>query len=156
MSPGGVDFLCKNIHFEFKYFNFSPLAGFLFLYVGVIGVDIMLKNSRPLLGVSIFLRYRQARTRLFREMVFVPFSGFLFFYRTSIKIRAISKQSSSPSRGFYFSTEHETLERTILISLRPLLGVSIFLPDSIKRLNLRHKDLRPLLGVSIFLLYSTC
>ena len=92
------------------------------------------------------------------------------------------KMSSSPSRGFYFSTNLLTSPILLAFRLRPLLGVSIFLPVKkeieeevnavssspsrgfyFSTINLfiqcdaRAGGLRPLLGVSIFLpfpLYS--
>ena len=145
--------LCTNERIELKRkLSSSPSRGFYFstkflrLYLffvkslrPLLGVSIFLhcaysfvtnveKCLRPLLGVSIFLQIRIKRNHE-KSMVFVPFSGFLFFYRPTMKwlMKQLEKvfvpfsgflffyidthfdtielfMSSSPSRGFYFST----------------------------------------------------
>ena len=109
---------------------FVPFSGFIFFYNLVDWTkEVLFDGLRPLLGVSIFLqialkwyceifsessspsrgfyfstsKYESMKVDELR--VFVPFSGFLFFYKKYSNLKnTVYIVSSSPSRGFYFST----------------------------------------------------
>ena len=110
------------------------------------------QNSNVFVPFSGFLFFYFTKIMAFKciSQVFVPFSGFLFFYLIAILVGGAWDESSSPSRGFYFSTHHGSRRSLPSTCLRPLLGVSIFL-----QMKYTGKQplfgLRPLLGVSIFL-----
>ena len=64
------------------------------------------------------------------EIVFVPSSGYLYFYyRRSVK-RVVGRTFSSPLRGTSISTYYVKFKRILHTCFRPLYGVSLFLLKS--------------------------
>ena len=106
----------------------SPSRGFYFSTANQqLTRDITFNGLRPLLGVSIFLHsiYFIYLKSLFESSS--PSRGFYFSTRINETRTVDTHLSSSPSRGFYFSTATRINETKVVDSLRPLLGVSIFL-----------------------------
>ena len=125
----------------------SPFRGF---YLSTLSLAVRLRrsSSRPLFGVSIFLR-GISDCYVWRIGVLVPFSGFLSFYCYSCWKQG-SLSFSSPFRGFYLSTsciERTEQEGRVLVPFSGFLSFYRHCKWSVQRLSRS----RPLFGVSIFL-----
>lgn len=63
-----------------------------------------------------------------RLLIFVPFTGFLYFCEVTFAPRGILEIFSSPLRGFSISTLLNSVTVLNCTRFRPLYGVSLFLP----------------------------
>ena len=88
-------------------------------------------------------------TEIIRK-VFVPSTGYLYFYLAEKKFKQKGIAFSSPLRGIYISTLFEIIIYHTGQCFRPLYGVSLFLPLTNKEYN-GTICFRPLYGVSLFL-----
>ena len=106
---------------------------------------------RPLFGVSLFLLSNFAFPK-FRTKLFVPSSGYLYFYLHETELWYLLGAFSSPLRGISISTGKDLInERFNSMFSSPLRGISI---STISELLLKRNSLesfRPLFGVSLFL-----
>ena len=112
---------------------FRPLYGeSIFLHeIGVIDEITVEDSFRPLYGESIFLHYWIIRERKKMCVVFVPFTGNLYFYLNEIVTRnQCADMFSSPLRGIYISTYTKmTLETLQQIVFVPFTGNLYFYGD---------------------------
>ena len=109
------------------------------------------RSFRPLFGVSLFLLSNFAFPK-FRTKLFVPSSGYLYFYLHETELWYLLGAFSSPLRGISISTGKDLInERFNSMFSSPLRGISI---STISELLLKRNSLesfRPLFGVSLFL-----
>ena len=73
-------------------------------------IRVEIRRSRPLPGVLISLLWTRTQQKNF-VMVLVPFPGFLYLYGSYYVKQKQELWFSSPSRGSYISTVHQTWER---------------------------------------------
>ena len=84
--------------------------------------------------------------------VFVPSTGYLYFYTITVgDYHILARPFSSPLRGISISTYHLNLFVKNLHGFRPLYGVSLFLQQERYGCTTDGMSFRPLYGVSLFL-----
>ena len=108
---------------------------------------------RPLYGVSLFLQTKVVIYFDKAATVFVPSTGYLYFYVKEEPVKEQKHEVFVPSSGYlYFYLNVKLRRKKILLNLgfRPLYGVSLFLL-SICLYSVFNLRFRPLYGVSLFL-----
>ena len=126
----GVSLFLRISRKTFKYLSncFRPLYG-VSLFLQELKVVYSRKICfRPLYGVSLFLLHG-LYSRHEQVPVFVPSTGYLYFYKVDFSHRQINTLFSSPLRGISISTFKFNSKIVVDNRFRPLYGVSLFLLD---------------------------
>ena len=174
-STGYLYFYGQNKKERIKSSPFSsPLRG-ISISTHLHCICIFVFCFRPLYGVSLFL-HRQKNWNNWLWRVFVPSTGYLYFYgcKAELKqngfrcfrplygvslfllqanaLKAFGFVFSSPLRGISISTQYSILLHRQKLFSSPLRGISI--STSYEGLIIKAEtSFRPLYGVSLFLLY---
>ena len=92
------------------------------------------------------------RFRIDAKFVFVPSTGYLYFYGNFRRYNKLSNTFSSPLRGISISTTlGKDTDEFLKAFSSPLRGISIS-TCQVKTVSKPHNSFRPLYGVSLFLL----